>query len=99
MKKNSSRVSSAKLNEERTTYDEHVSAISKNVGKHVLIHGSTIVDYFPSYEKALKAGYEMYGTKPFMVREVDAKNSPTTVLRFSFKTIQGLRLHKRQKTR
>src|SRR5579883_891403 len=85
------------LNEELNTYEANITAIRRNVGKHVLIHGSTIVDYYGSYREALAAGYEMYGLGNFLIREVKAKEEGTNVLRCSLKPVIGLKLAKRTK--
>ena len=39
----------------------------------VLIHGNDIIDYFTSYEDAIKNGYQKYGVStPFLVKQIHA---------------------------
>ena len=39
-------------------------------GKFVLIHGDQIVDFFSSYDDAIKAGYSRFGLEPFLVKQI-----------------------------
>jgi hypothetical protein len=41
-----------------------------HAGKYVLIVGEEVVDYFSTYEDAIKAGYQKVGLKPFLVKQV-----------------------------
>lgn len=79
----------SELKEELTTYQTRIAEIRKHIGKHVLIHGSTIVDYYDKYAEALEAGYEMYGLANFMVREIRPVEGSTNVLRCSVKPVTG----------
>jgi hypothetical protein len=67
--------------EVRTLRENHAEII-RNVGKFVLIHGSSIVDYFKSYREALNAGYEQFGLQEFLVRFVKKQDTPIRVMRF-----------------
>ncbi len=45
---------------------------AEHAGKYVLIHGNDVVDFFTSYEDAIKAGYAKFGLDPFLVKQVQA---------------------------
>ncbi len=60
-----------KLRAEQATYEKNRDQlVAKHDGKYVLIHGEQIDGAWETYEDALKAGYEKYGLKPFMVKQV-----------------------------
>lgn len=59
------------LEKELATYDANIAKLRENAGKFVLIHGDSIVDYFSSYDDAIKAGYQKFGLEPFLVKEID----------------------------
>jgi hypothetical protein len=67
---------------EVTTLQNHYSEIIKKVGKFVLIHGKSIVDYFDSYRAAHNAGYARFGLGDFLVRPVKNPDQPISVMRF-----------------
>lgn len=58
------------LEKEMATYDKHLPEMAAHAGKFVLIHGEEIVDFFSSYEDAIKAGYQKFKLEPFFVRQV-----------------------------
>ena len=39
-------------------------------GEYILIKGETTVGFFPSYDEALSRGYEDFGMKPFLVKQI-----------------------------
>ena len=41
-------------------------------GKYVLIHGDSVVDFFSSYDDAIKAGYAQFKLEPFLVKQIQA---------------------------
>lgn len=41
-------------------------------GKFVLIHGDEIVDYYDTYEDAIKVGYSKFGLEPFLVKQIQS---------------------------
>jgi hypothetical protein len=47
--------------------DELVSA---NDGRFVLIHDDQIVGTWDTYKDALTAGYQQFGLKPFLVKQI-----------------------------
>lgn len=45
---------------------------AEHPGEFVLIRGDDIVDFFTSYDDAIKAGYLKFGLEPFLVKQVQA---------------------------
>jgi hypothetical protein len=41
-------------------------------GQWVLIHADDVVDFFASYEDAIKAGYTRFGLDSFLVKQIQA---------------------------
>lgn len=41
-------------------------------GKYVLVHGQEIVDFFRTYEDAIKSGDQRSKLEPFLVKQVHA---------------------------
>lgn len=58
------------LEQELATYQKSLKGWSDQEGKYVLIHESDVVDFFSSYDDALKAGYVRFGLKPFLVKQI-----------------------------
>ena len=85
------------VQKELTTLQNHYSDILKKIGKHVLIQGSTIIDYFDSYSEAVNEGYKRFGLKSFLVRPT--KNDvPIRAMRCGLKRMgNNLRLTKAAK--
>ena len=63
---------SAILEKEYKTYLSHLDEfIPQHQNQFVLIKGPRIVDFYNSYEEALKAGLKIYGNVPFFIKEVE----------------------------
>jgi hypothetical protein len=60
------------LETELATYQEKLPELKGHEGKFVLIHGDAVVDFFSTYEDAIKAGYQQFALKPFLVKQVHA---------------------------
>jgi len=45
---------------------------AEHEGQFALIKGSELVDFFTSYDDALKVGYSRFGLEPFLVKQVHA---------------------------
>lgn len=60
------------LEKELATYNANIAKLKEHTGKFVLIHGETIVDYFSTYDDAIKAGYQKFKLEPFLVKEINA---------------------------
>ena len=55
---------------------------AENEGKFVLIHGEEVVDFFSSYDDAIKAGYSKFGLEPFLVKQIHALEQAQFISRF-----------------
>lgn len=60
------------LEKELETYRSKLAELLQHEGKFVLIHGEDIVDYFSSYEDAIKDGYRRFSLTPFLVKQIQA---------------------------
>ena len=69
------------LEQELATYQKSLEGWSDQEGKYVLIHESEAVDFFSSYEDALKAGYGRFGLEPFLVKQIQAIEQPHFISR------------------
>ena len=58
------------LETELATYKEKLATLKEHEGKFVLIHGQRVIDFFSTYEDAIKAGYQQFGMLPFLVKKV-----------------------------
>jgi hypothetical protein len=58
------------LEKELETYRSKLPELTTHEGKFVLIHGTDIVDFFSTYEDAIKSGYQKFGITPFLVKKV-----------------------------
>ena len=61
------------LERELATYKAKLGELKEHEGKFVLIHGDDVLDFFSSYEDAIKEGYKRFGVAdPFLVKQVHA---------------------------
>lgn len=60
------------LEKELKTYQEQPPKLLQNEGRYILIHEDTVAGVYDTYPDALKAGYEKYGLKSFLVKEIEA---------------------------
>lgn len=60
------------LEKEIETYRAKLPELLAHEGKFVLIQGDVVVDFFASYEDAIKAGYQKFGLQPFLVKQVES---------------------------
>lgn len=58
------------LEQELATYKAKLPELTQYEGKFVLIHGDKILDFFSTYEDAIKAGYQNFKLQPFLVKKV-----------------------------
>jgi hypothetical protein len=63
---------SVALEKERATYSSRLTELAQHEGKFVLIHGEDVVDFFNTYEDAIKSGYQKFKLEPFLVKQVHA---------------------------
>ena len=60
------------LEKELATYQSKLSELKENEGKFVLIHESDIIDFFGTYEDAVKEGYARFKLEPFLVKQIQS---------------------------
>ena len=60
------------LEKEMETYRAKLEELKAHEGKFVLIKGDTVVDFFETYEDAIKAGYQRFNLDPFLVKRIQA---------------------------
>lgn len=60
------------LSVELAVYEANLPELLGSEGKFVLISGEEIAGAFATYGEALDAGYEKYGLKPFLVKQIRA---------------------------
>ena len=70
------------LETELATYKARLPEMADKEGKFVLIHGTEVVDFFSSYEDAIKAGYDKFQLQPFLVKQVNTIEQAQFVSRF-----------------
>lgn len=62
------------LNQEYKFYQKHLKEfIPSHLNEFVLIKGNQLVDFFKSYEEALRAGLTRFGNVPFFIKEIQRK--------------------------
>jgi len=61
-----------KLKKEYETYKANLEKLyAEHPQEFVLIKGAEIIDFFKSYEDALKIGLEKFGNVPFLVKKIE----------------------------
>ena len=55
--------------------------VSQSEGKFVVIHGDEIAGVWHTYEDALRAGYQKFGLRPFLVKQIEAFEQVHSVTR------------------
>lgn len=58
------------LDRELKTYADHLSGLTGEAGKYVLIQDGSVEGTYDSYEDALKVGYDKFGLKAFLVKQI-----------------------------
>ena len=75
-------VSEGPLAQEMAVYRRHVKEWADRAGEYVLIKGEEIAGFHPSYDDALKAGYEKFGLDQFFVKQISVVEQAHHVTRF-----------------
>lgn len=70
------------LEKELHTYAKRLPEWAEHEGKFVLIQGETVVDFFATYEDAVKIGYDKFKLEPFLVKQVQTVAQVQFVSRF-----------------
>ena len=60
------------LEKELATYRAKLPTLKQQEGEFVLISGEDVIDFFSTYEDAIKAGYQKFKLEPFLVKRVHA---------------------------
>lgn len=60
------------LERELETYKRELHALLPDEGKFVLIFDQNVVGIYEAYSDALQIGYEKFGVKPFLVKQISA---------------------------
>ncbi len=71
------------LEKEMETYRKNLPEWGEYEGKFVLIHGEEVIDFFGAYEDAIKAGYQRFALKPFLVRRISLVEQVQRVTRLA----------------
>lgn len=71
------------LDQELETYRKHLPELLADEGKHVLIKGDVIEGIYESRDEALRRGLKVFGIVPFMVKEIEEKETVYFISRFS----------------
>lgn len=59
------------LKQELATYErEKQRLVAEGEGKYALVQGDVVVGIWDTYTDALKEGYERFGLKPFLVKQI-----------------------------
>jgi hypothetical protein len=58
------------LEKELATYKRKLPELKDQEGKFALIHQDEVIDFFSTYEDAIKSGYQKYKMSPFLVKQV-----------------------------
>jgi hypothetical protein len=69
------------------TLQRNYAVISKNVGKFVLIRGTSILGYYNSYQEATDEGYRQAGLGNFLARRIKAREIPLRAMRFGIQRL------------
>lgn len=63
---------SSALKKELEFYHQKLPEWGEHEGKYALIHDGQLVDFYSSYDDAIKIGYAKFGLEPFFVKRVRA---------------------------
>jgi len=59
------------LEKEFATFEKSLAEMkAEHEGKFVLIHGDEVIDYFDTYDDAIKVGYARFKLEPFLVKQI-----------------------------
>ena len=74
------------LEREMETYKKKLPEWGEHEGKFVLIRGEDVVDFFATYEDAIKDGYRRFELDPFLVKQIRAVEQIQQVTRIAVPT-------------
>lgn len=70
------------LETELATYKARLHEWKEHEGKFVLIHGTDVIEFFSTYEDAIKVGYDKCKLDPFLVKQIQTVEGIQFVSRF-----------------
>jgi hypothetical protein len=70
------------LETELATYKARVQEWKEHEGQFVLIHGADVIEFFSTYEDAIKVGYDKFKLEPFLVKQIQTVEVVQFVSRF-----------------
>ena len=70
-------------NKDLKFYREKLPEWGEHEGKYALIHDQQLVDFYTSYEDAIKIGYSKFGLAPFLVKRVQTLEQVQFISRFA----------------
>jgi hypothetical protein len=71
------------LETELATYKAKLPEWKEHEGKFVLLHGTDVVEFFSSYEDAIKVGYDKFKLEPFLVKQIQTVEVVQFITRFA----------------
>lgn len=71
------------LETELATYKSKLPEWKEHEGKFVLIHGTDVIEFFSSYEDAIKVGYDKFKLTPFLVKQIQTVEIVQFITRFA----------------
>jgi hypothetical protein len=74
------------LEKELAVYKEQLPALLTQKGKFVVIKGDKVVDFFVTYQDAIKEGYKAFGLDSFLVKKIQASEE---IHHFTRKIVPG----------
>ena len=70
------------LDKELATFRAKLPEWPEHEGKYVLIHGEDVIDFYSSYDDALKEGYGKFKLEPFLVKQIQVIEQVHFISRF-----------------
>jgi hypothetical protein len=70
-------------------YHNKLPEWSEHEGKYALIHNGNLVDFYSTYDDAIKIGYSQFGLEPFLVKQVHVVEQIQCVSRFLEPAVAG----------
>jgi hypothetical protein len=71
------------LETELATYKAKLHEWKEHEGKFVLLHGTDVIEFFSSYEDAIKVGYDKFKLGPFLVKQIQTIEVVQFITRFA----------------
>lgn len=71
------------LDKDLEFYREKLPEWTEHEGKYALIRNQRLVDFYSSYDDAIKIGYSEFGLEPFLVKRVNTLEQVQFISRFA----------------